>query len=75
MLHALPEEKQKIAEKEFLIDQEYKRRICQLSTDMLNDILIMNELGLFNRKPATVDAIHNELLERTLNENKQGNDC
>lgn len=66
-------ELKEIAEKEAVINDEYRKRICELPTTLLNDILIANELGIFKRKENTIDAIHGELLERALNGNKRKN--
>lgn len=57
-------------EKKEIIDQAYCEAICKLSTRVLDLILQIHDSGQLRRAPRTRDAIANELLERTLHENK-----
>lgn len=55
-------------QKKEAIDTLYCEKICELGTDVLNDILVLHHKGLIKRAPKTLDLIQKELLERTLNE-------
>lgn len=66
---------EEITEEEYLekkeaIDQAYCEALCKLSTRILNLILQIHDSGQLRRAPRTRDAIANELLERTLHEDK-----
>lgn len=56
------------------IDSLYCKYLCELDTEVLEDIVSAHVTKQVNRAPRTLDIIQKELLERSLNETEKGND-
>lgn len=65
------EELQHISDK---IDSTYRDLLCKLPTNVLSAILEEHEKKIIRRATTTLDAIHTELLERELLNEKKGAD-
>jgi hypothetical protein len=67
-----PEEAQEAREK---LDSLYLKYICELDTETLSKILEDFAGVTIKRAKRTIDIVQKELLERVINEDKEGNDC
>lgn len=56
------------------IDTLYCKYLCELDTEILEDLVAAHATKQINRAPRTLDIVQKELLERSLNETEEGND-
>ena len=54
------------------LDEVYRDLVCKFATSVLSNILLIHESGGVQRAKKTLDSIHVELLERELNNEKEG---
>jgi hypothetical protein len=54
-----------------VLDEEYRKGLCELDSSIMQDIITADSKGLQRRAKITIESMINELFERELNNEKK----